>query len=276
MKLRYSYLIGLCSLLLSVFVLMTSGSPLAQEVLRYSCSAQVYEAFENERLDAFTKKTGIKVELSVFPSYKAFFRLMNGHSDIASMACDLYRRHREAGFVETLFCKDPMAIIVNARCPITNLTETQLRDIFGGTIINWKEVGGPDRPIIVILPGEETAAHRNFGRKVMLGGEMVFDVMTAKSTMVIEATRCFPDSISFIAHGAARYCREMIKKCQEEIKISKIRGLSPGDPDYPYYQVFSFVTKGRPTGVTEKFIDFAFSEEAKRMCVNRGCIPLPR
>jgi phosphate transport system substrate-binding protein len=276
MKLRYFYLIGLCSLLLTIFVLMPSGSTLAQEVLKYSCSAQVYEAFENQRLDAFTKKTGIKVELSVLSSYKAFFQLMNGYSDIASMACGLYQRHRESGFVETLFCKDPMAIIVNSRCPVTNLTEAQLRDIFGGVIINWKEVGGPDQPIVVILPGEETAAHRNFRRKVMLGEEMVFDIMTTKSTMVIEATRHFPYSISFIAHGAARYCREMIKDCQEEIKICKIRGLAPEDTDYPYYQVFSFVTKGRPTGVAETFIDFAFSEEGRKICANRGCIPLPR
>jgi len=234
-------------------------------VLRYSCSAQVYEAFENERLDAFTKKTGIEVEVSIFSSYKAFLRLKKGHSDIASMARRLHRRYRGFGFVATPFCKDPMAVIVNAQCPITDLSGTQLCDIFGGAITNWKEGGGPDRPIIVILPSEETAAYRNFSLKVMFSREMVFDIKTQRSPMVIEATGRFPWSISFTAHRAAIYR-------QKEVKIVKINGLAPEDAGYPYFQVFSFVTKGRPAGVAKKFIDFALSEEGRKIMTNRGMV----
>jgi len=248
---------------------MPSGSPLAKEVLRYSCSAQVYEAFENERLDAFTRKTGIEVEVSVFSSYKAFSRLMKGYSDIASMARKLYRRHREFGFVATPFCKDPLAVIVNAQCPITDLTDAQLRDIFGGTITNWKEVGGPDRPIIVILPSEETAAYRNFSLKVMFSREMVFDIKTQMSTMVIEATGRFPWSISFITQGAARYRHK-------EVKIVKVNGLAPEDAGYPYFQVFSFVTKGKPAGTVKKLIDFALSEEGRKIMIKRGMVPFTK
>jgi len=269
MKSRHFYLIGLCSLLLTAFVLMPSGSPLAKEVLKYSCSAQVYEAFENERLDAFTSKTGIGVEVSVYSSYKAFFRLMNGHSDIASMARKLYRRHQEFGFVETPFCKDSLAVIVNARCPITDLTDAQLCDIFGGAITNWKEVGGPDRPIIVILPSEETAAYRNFSLKVMRSREVVFDIKTHRSTTVIEATGHFPWSISFITQGAARYRHK-------EVKICKVNGLAPEDAGYPYFQVFSFVTKGKPAGTAKKLIDFALSEEGKKIITNKGMLPFTK
>jgi ABC-type phosphate transport system substrate-binding protein len=248
---------------------MPSGSTLAKEVLKYSCSAQVYQAFENERLDVFTKKTGIQVEVSVFSSYKAFFRLMKGHSDIASMARKLYRRHREFGFTVTPFCKDPMAVIVNAQCPITDLTDAQLRDIFGGTITNWKEVGGLDQPIIVILPSEETAAHRNFSLKVMFSREMVFDIKTQRSTMVIEATGRFPGSISFIAQGAARYR-------QKEVRVCKVNGLTPQDAGYPYFQVFSFVTKGKPAGTVKKLIDFALSEEGRKIMIKRGMVPFTK
>jgi phosphate transport system substrate-binding protein len=55
----------------------------SEEILRYSCSAQIYEAFGQERLDAFTKETGIKVDLFVSSSGSALYRLMNGFSDIA-------------------------------------------------------------------------------------------------------------------------------------------------------------------------------------------------
>jgi phosphate transport system substrate-binding protein len=269
MKFRNPSLSGLFGLILIVLILIPSGSALAKGILKYSCSAQVYQAFENQRLDAFTKETGIRVELSILSSYKAFLRLMNGYSDIASMARRLVGRHREAGFLETIFCKDPIAIIVNSKSPIANFTEDQLREIFGGGITNWKQIGGPDQPIIVIIPGEETAAYKNFSRKLMPDRDMDFDIMTAQSTMVIEATGHFPWSISFIAQGAAAFY-------EKQVEICKINGFAPRDAGYPYYQEFSFVTKGKPSNEAKAFIDFAFSDEGKKIICDRGMIPLAR
>lgn len=172
MKHRKFFLAGLCCLLLGAFILISPGSSLAKEVLRYSCSEQVYQAYEHQRLSSFTEKTGIEVDLLISSSPKALIRLMNGRSDIASIASRLYPRHRKAGFVETMFCKDPLGIIVNAQCPITDLTKAQLRSIFERATTNWKQVGGPDRPIIVIIPDKDTAAYKNFRYKVMSNREI--------------------------------------------------------------------------------------------------------
>src|SRR5438046_2938155 len=40
-----------------------------------------------------------------------------------------------------------VAVVVNGSNPVGNLTKDQVRDIFTGAIVNWKEVGGPDAPI---------------------------------------------------------------------------------------------------------------------------------
>lgn len=266
MKDRFFCLVALTTLLAATLVLFNVGRICAKEVLRYSCSAQIYQAFENERLATYTEKTGIGVQLTVDSSYLSFLRLMNGLSDIASTAERLSRVHREIGFVETPFCKDPLAVISNSQCTVRNLTDEQLRDIFSGAISNWKEVGGLDKVIIRVVPGRETAAYRNFYRQVMLGRDIDHDVMTSKSTMVIELTRSIPGSISFIAQGAAAYRLE-------GIRIVKINGLAPGNSDYPYYQVFSFVTSGIPAGTAKKFIDFALSEGGKRIMLKRGMLP---
>jgi len=265
MKHRKLFLTGFCCLLLGAFILISPGSSLAKEMLRYSCSDQVYQAYEHVRLNAFTEKTGIEVDLSVSSSRNAFIRPMNGHGDIASMASRIYPRHRKAGFVETLFCKDPLGIIVNAQCTINDLNEDQLYSIFEGAITNWKQVGGPDRPIVIIIPGKETAAYKNFRHKIMSNQEIVFDIMSARSYLVVEATKRFPWSISFITQGAAR---DHLK----EVTICTLNGIAPGDKEYPYHQMFSFVTKGKPTGLAKKFIDFCFSEEGKKICIERGCV----
>jgi phosphate transport system substrate-binding protein len=240
----------------------------AQETVRYSCSAQIFEAFGMERINEFTKDTGVKVDLYVSSSSAAVYRLMNDFSDIAGAAEPLNFRYKEFGYLETPFCKDPLAVIISSRCPVESLTIEQLRGVFGGGITNWKEVGGPDEPIVVIVPGEETAAYKNFRSMAMEGREIIYSLMSARSTMVINAAKNIPWAISFIAHAAV--------KDHENLKFMKIGGLLPLDKGYPYYQTFYYVTKGAPAGSTKKFIDFTLSEKGQAIIRAKGMIPVMR
>ena len=62
-----SILIVLVTVLIS-WRMMGDSTVHAQEPLRYSCSAQIFEAFETERIPAFTEATGINVELYICSS----------------------------------------------------------------------------------------------------------------------------------------------------------------------------------------------------------------
>ncbi|QTA88579.1 substrate-binding domain-containing protein [Desulfonema magnum] len=238
----------------------------AGEILKYSCSAQIREAFGQESLDAFAKETGTEVEVYVSSSGSAVYRLMNGFSDIASTTRGLYYRQRESGYVETPFCRDPLAIITNVSCPVKNISEQQLRDIFSGTITNWKELGGPNQPVVVFIPGKNTAAYKNFERQAMKHEEIKYDYMTFQSTMVIEGVKNFPWSISFISLGA--------QTTMGTTKTLKVNNIDPTDKDYPYYQIFSFVTKGKPVGDAKKFIDFALSDKGIKLMKKKGMLPV--
>lgn len=248
------------------WALMPGSLVSAQETLRYSCSAQVYEAFEKERLDLFTKQSGIKVDLYIAASSSAVNRLMYGVSEIASTARGLYYPLVESGYVETPFCKDPLAIIVNAQCPVDNLSEDQLTQIFAGMIKNWKEVGGPDKDLVVVIPAKNTAAYENFERQAMRRKDIAYDYLAYKSTGVIELVKRLPLAISFVAHGAAMN--------QEGVKLLKVDGLSCTDKNYPFYQEFSFITKGKPSGSAKVFIDHAFSDQGKEIIKKKGMVPV--
>jgi phosphate transport system substrate-binding protein len=47
---------------------------------------------------------------------------------------------------------------VNPKNPVKSLTASQVKDIFTGKITSWKDVGGPDQPIMVVAeqPGNGT------------------------------------------------------------------------------------------------------------------------
>ncbi len=154
-------------------------------------------------------------------------------------------------------------------CGIDNLSEDQLQDIFAGDIKNWKEVGGADLPIIVIVASRNTAVHKNFRRQVMKHKDIVHHYKAYTSTMVIEAVKYSPcGTVSFTSRGATMH--------SPELKTIKINGLSPGDKDYPYYQIFYYVTKGEPTGNAKKFIDFTFSDQGAKIIQKYGMVPLSR
>jgi len=241
----------------------------AQKNLKFSCSAQIYDAFEKDLLGPFSRETGIKIDPYVSSSGSALYRLMNNFSDIASTTRELYRRHSDYGYTQIPFCKDPLAVIAKTGCGVVSITEEQLQAVFSGTITNWKELGGADMPIVVVAPGEHTGANKNFRRQVMKHKEIKYEYMAYKSTGAIDLVKSLPcGSISFSSEGAA---------IQEEgLTTLKISDYLPKDKNYPYYQLFYFVTKGEPSGAAKLFVDYAFSEKARKLMKERGMVPVPR
>jgi len=257
------------ALVLFLTITFFPGFSQADDTLRFSCSNQLFNAFGKDIVEAFTQATGIEVSVYTSSSGSATYRMMSGYSDIAGTARGLYRRHRDSGYMQIPVCKDPLAIFARDACGIDNLTTEQLEQIFSGTITNWKEVGGADLPIIVIVPAKDTAANKNFRRQVMKHHDIDFDFMAYDSTMVIEAVKHFPcGAISFISQGAAIQ--------HPPVKCISINGLAPTDPSYPYCQTFYYVAKGEPQGSIKQFIDFAFSEAGNEIIKKNGMQPLSR
>ncbi|MBI4765784.1 MAG: substrate-binding domain-containing protein [Deltaproteobacteria bacterium] len=243
-----------------------ASQTMVQKKLKYSCSAQVFEAFEKERLETFTQTTGIEVDLYVTSSLAAVNRLLAGESDIASVARWGTYPLQEGGYLETPFCLDPLVVIINARNRLANLTEEQLRNIFNRKITNWNELGGRDETIILVVPGKNTAAHETFGRLALKRKEIEYDIMTHRSALALEAVKRFPAAVSFVTQGT-------IGKAGG-VKTVRINGLSPKDKGYPYLQKFSYVTKGKPAGPAKAFVDFTLSEQGKEIINKRGMKPI--
>jgi len=202
-------------------------------------------------------------------SSSAYKTVINNACAIGSIALNtLSFQHLCRNFVMTPFCQDGLAVIANPRCNVDNLSEKQLREIFSGDILSWKELGGPDQPIVPVVPREETGAYINFERMVMKGKNIKHHIRTYESTRVIDVVEHLPWSIAFIAQGATAN--------REGIKALKINTLLPGDKNYPYFQVFYFISDQEPVGPAKAFVDFAFSEKAIGLIKNRGMSPVLR
>ena len=95
------------SIIILVIEILIPNQINAQETIRYSCSNQVYNALEKEKIEAFTKATGIKIDVYTSSSRSAITRMMNGYSDIASTASSLSSKHKDYGYTQISICRDP-------------------------------------------------------------------------------------------------------------------------------------------------------------------------
>lgn len=254
-------------LVLGIWLITFVPSVMAGEIIKYNCSNQVYSAFSKKYIEAFIQDTGVQVDVKTASSGSCLFNLGKGFCDIASTTRKLYRRHEVYGYKEYAFCKDPIAVIAKKGCGVDNLTEGQLQDLFAGEIKNWKQVGGADLPVMIIVPGKNTAAHKNFRRHVMKYKDIQSDFMAWDSTMVIEAVKYFPcGAVSFVSRGASIQ--------HDEMKTISINGMSPQDKEYPYHQIFYYITRGEPSGSLKAFIDYTYSDAGSGIIKTHGMIPI--
>jgi ABC-type phosphate transport system substrate-binding protein len=91
---------------------------------------------------------------------------------------------------------------------VNNLTSRQVVDIYLGKYRNWRELGGPDAPIVAIARGDPTTGDTISGtmttfRRYVLGGASVdrsFVKSNAGTTEIVEALgTTYPDAIAFAA-----------------------------------------------------------------------------
>lgn len=238
----------------------------AKGVINTSCSSQISEIFRGQVLSEFTKATGIKANVHIFSSQISINRVKTGINEMATTALKLSAADKKSGLVEIPLCKDPMVVIAGNEINVNNLSLAQVRQLFSGFISNWSEVGGPDLPVRIVTPVRETAAYVNFTRQAMGASQLKFDYQAAKSSGAVEAVSHIPGTISFATRSVVNQ--------YDDIHTFIIDGLSPSDPEYPYTQTFSLVTRGEPSGMIREVINYALSEESRKKMKGRGLTPL--
>ena len=104
---------------------------------------------------------------------KGFEALLAGTSQIAMAAREMLEGEKSAfaaGHVvveEHIVARDALAVLKNKTNPVGELDLAVVRRIFDGSVANWREVGGPDQPVTVILRNPTSSTAELFRRLVM-------------------------------------------------------------------------------------------------------------
>lgn len=142
---------------------------------------------------------------------------------------------------------------------ITNLTTDQARQIWTGAITNWKDVGGPDQPIVLILRPASSGTRATF-RKIVLAGanEASGQALTQDSNgAVTQAVQQTAGATSYIGFAYYRANKAGLLAFQLDGVDATLANL--GNGSYKLQAFGHMYTKGRPDGLTKSFLDYMLS-----------------
>ena len=208
--------------------------------------------------------------------------LIDGEVNIATASREIDANETEAAKknginpVATTIAYDGITVVVNPANSVSSLTFNQLRGIDNGSISNWKEVGGEDRPIVAISRDSSSGTYKDFQKDVLQGDEYRPDALTQPATggVVTEVSQ----NVNAIGYVGFAYLDKSTKK----LSLDKGNGsVAPTAENilsgtYPLSRPLYFYTNGEPSGLTKEFTDFVTSEKGQNIVSTVGYIPLKK
>ena len=116
---------------------------------------------------------GVNITVSESGSGNGAKSLLNKACDVADMSRFMkdteFSAAAEAGImpVAHVVALDGLALIVHPSNPVRDLTVEQVRNIYLGQITNWRQVGGTNRPIIIVSRDTNSGTYETFRGLVM-------------------------------------------------------------------------------------------------------------
>ncbi len=151
----------LCSTILAVSVLAGCGQGEAQNAETGAgagltgeitmAGSTSMEKLANAVAEAFMEKyPDVRVNAEFTGSSAGVEALVSGSVDIGNSSRNLKEEEITNGAVENIVAIDGIAVVIDAANPVTNVSKEELVKIYKGEIVNWKELGGNDEPIVVV------------------------------------------------------------------------------------------------------------------------------
>ncbi len=167
-----------------------------------------------------------------------------GHETFGFVCCPLseHEIHKEGLTVHPL-AQEALLILVNKSNPIEDIPIEKVRAIFRGEITNWKEVGGEDRPIVVVL--RPHCPDRPGHWKTIVPSLEQF----RKDRLDVKSEAEVVQRVSDFAEGIGNIGATWIFNPNEKVKVVKVGGLAATAENlragkYPFTQELSIVTHG--------------------------------
>lgn len=198
-----------------------------------------------------------------------------GHETFGFVCCPLSDKEiKEKKLIVYPLAKEPVLILTHKSNPVNDLSIEQVRSIFRGETLNWKEVGGSDEPIVLVtrLHCKKRPGHW----KTILPNAKQFrqERLNVKSASAM--VQRINDFKSAIGHTGSTWKFNE----SDQVKAITVGGIAPTAANlksgkYPFFRQMSAVTSLDPSPDVVKLIKEAQTGPAfRRVAEQYQLLPL--
>jgi len=227
-----------------------------------------------------SKNPGVNITVSESGSGNGAKALINGTCDVATMS----RFMKDAEFkaavakgvypIATVIAVDGLAVIVHPSCPVQALTTDQIRDIYMGTITNWKELGGPNVAIVLISRDTNSGTYESF-EALVLNKQKISDraEYVGSGGAIRSRVQSTPAAIGYVGLGFV----------DKTVKALKVNDVYPDDATvtsgaYPIARPLFMFTNGYPKmgSHLHSFLNLYLTPKGQQIIEGIGFVPVTK
>lgn len=215
--------------------------------------------------------------------------LINGTVDVANASRQIKAEEIAAAEtngitpVEHVIARDAIAVVVHPDNPVDQLTIDQISLIYSGAIINWSEVGGDDRPIVLLSRESNSGTHVYFLEEVVRHGDKEDKTLFSPDTLLLPSSegistevRQNPNSIGYDGLGYVTPDQKVIAVARSNSEPYVLpTAATVNDGSYPIARDLYMYTAGEPSGTVAVYLDWIInSDQAQAIVADLGFVPL--
>ncbi len=204
--------------------------------------------------------------------------MIDGRCQIATssrfMKGDEFKKAVEKGVmpVAHAIAMDGVCIVVHPSNPVKALKTERIRDIYTGKVTNWKDLGGADKPIVVISRDTSSGTYESFAQFVM-GKDKMFEKVE-----YVNSTPQAHDRVS-TTQGAIGYVG--LGFVDDKVKALEANGVAPSRKTvqsglYPFSRPLFLFTNGYGElgSAVHAFCTFYLTEKGQEIIEAKGFVPV--
>ncbi len=213
--------------------------------------------------------------------------MINGTVDIANASRGMKQEEIEAAQangispVEFVVARDAIAVVVHPSNPVDGLTLQQISDIYTMKITNWNQVGGEDRPIVLLSRESNSGTYVYFLENVIRLGEKESDLLFASDTLLMPSSegisaevRQNPNAIGYDGLGYVTHDQKMVAVTRDADAAYVLPSVATvNDGSYPISRPLYMYTAGEPSGQVATYMDWLLTD-GQTLVSELGFVPL--
>jgi phosphate transport system substrate-binding protein len=183
--------------------------------------------------------------------------------------------------VEHTIAQDAIAVVVHPANPVDGLTLQQVSDIYTGKITNWRELGGEDRPIVLLSRESNSGTYVYFLENVIRLGDEKSDLLFSPDTLLMPSSEGISAEVRQNRNAIGYDGLGYVTDDQKMVAIA----IEPGAPyvlpsvatvndhSYPISRPLFMYTAGEPQGPIGVYLDWILND-GQRLVMELGFVPL--